>query len=64
MQWLGRLVAGLSPSKPGLSARSVRVGYVVDRVALRQVFLRVLRVSPIIVVPPMLHACTFIYNRR
>jgi hypothetical protein len=37
--WLRRLVAGLSPRSPG----SVHVGFVVDKVALGQVFLRVLR---------------------
>jgi hypothetical protein len=37
--WLRRLVAGLSPQRPGL----VHVGFVLDHVALWQVFLRVLR---------------------
>jgi hypothetical protein len=35
---LRRLVAGLSPRRPGFEIRSVHVGFVVDRVALRQVF--------------------------
>jgi hypothetical protein len=39
MPWLKRLVAGLSLRRPGL----IHVGFVVDKVALGQVSLRVLR---------------------
>jgi hypothetical protein len=35
MPWLRQLVAGLSPQRPG----SVHVGFVLDEVALGQVFL-------------------------
>jgi len=45
--WLRRLVAGLSPRRPGFAPGSVHVGFVVDKVALGQVFLRVLRFSPV-----------------
>ena len=38
MPWLRRLVAGFSPRRPGLDAGSVHVGFVVDKVALGQVF--------------------------
>jgi hypothetical protein len=31
------------------------VGFVVDKVALGQVFLRVLRFSPVTIIPPLLH---------
>jgi hypothetical protein len=41
--WLRPLVAGLSPRRPGL----IHVRFVVDKVALGQVFLRVLRFSPV-----------------
>jgi hypothetical protein len=41
--WLKWLVAGLSPRRPGFAAGSIHVGFVVDKVALEQVFLRVLR---------------------
>jgi hypothetical protein len=41
MSWLRSLVAGLSLRMPG----SMHVGFVVDKVALGQVFLRVLRFS-------------------
>jgi hypothetical protein len=50
--WLRRLVAGLSPRSPVFAPRSVHVGFVVDKVALGQVFLRVLRFSPVSIVPP------------
>jgi hypothetical protein len=53
--WLRRLFAGFSPRRPGIASRSVHVGFVLDEVALRQVFLRVLRFSPVIIIPPLLH---------
>jgi hypothetical protein len=40
--WLRRLVAGLSPRRPGFDPGSVHVGFVVDKVALGQIFPRVL----------------------
>jgi hypothetical protein len=46
MLWLRRLVAGLSPLSPGFERRLVHVGFVVGRVALRQVLFRVLRGFP------------------
>jgi hypothetical protein len=36
--WLRRLVAGLSPRRPGFDPGSVHVGFAVDKVALGQVF--------------------------
>jgi hypothetical protein len=36
--WLRRLVAGLSQRRPGFDPASVNVGFVVDKVALGQVF--------------------------
>jgi hypothetical protein len=53
--WLRRLVAGLSPQRPGFDPASVPVGFVVDKVALRQVFLRVLWLSFVNVITPVLH---------
>jgi hypothetical protein len=38
MPWLTQLVTGLSPRRPGFDPRSVHVGFVVDKVALGQVF--------------------------
>jgi hypothetical protein len=53
--WLRRLVTGLSPRRPGFAPGSVHVGFVVDKIALRQVFLRVLRVFPVNIIPPSLY---------
>jgi hypothetical protein len=52
--WLRRLVAGLSPWWSGLAPRSVHEGFVVDTVALGQIFLRVLLFSPVNILP---HVC-------
>jgi hypothetical protein len=53
--WLKRLVAGLSLRRPGFAPWSIHVAFVVHRVALKQVFLRVLRFSPAIIIRPLLH---------
>jgi hypothetical protein len=53
--WLRRLVAGLSLSRPGSDPGSVHVGFVVEKVALGQVFPRVLRFSPVSFIPPVFH---------
>ena len=53
--WLRRLVAGLSPRRPGFDLGSVHVGFVVDKVALGQIFPRILRFSPVNLIPPVLH---------
>jgi hypothetical protein len=52
--WLRRLVAGLSLRRPGLAPGSIHVGFVVDKVAVGQVFLPVLRFSPVDIIPPSL----------
>jgi hypothetical protein len=44
--WLRRLVTGLSPHRPGFDPGSVHVGFLVDKVALGQVFPRVLPFPP------------------
>jgi hypothetical protein len=53
--WLRRLVADLPPRRPGFDPGLVHVGFVVDKVALGQVFPRVLRFSPVNLIPPVLH---------
>jgi hypothetical protein len=53
--WFRRLAAGLSPRRPGFDPGSVHVGFVVDKMALGQVYLRVLRFSPVNFIPPVLH---------
>jgi hypothetical protein len=47
--WFRRLVPGLSTRRPGFELGSVRVGFVVDKVTLGQVFLQVVRFSPVII---------------
>ena len=42
-----QLVAGLSPYRPTFNCRPVSVGFVVYKVALRQVFIPVLVLSPV-----------------
>jgi hypothetical protein len=37
LPWLRRLVAGLSPRRPGSAPRSIHVGFMMDKVAMRQV---------------------------
>ena len=51
--WLRRLVAGFSPRRPGFDPVSVHVGFVVDKVALGRVFLRVF--LPVNFIPPVFH---------
>jgi hypothetical protein len=53
--WLRRLVAGLLQRKPGFDPGSVIVGFVVDKVALGQVYPGVLRFFPVSFIPPVLH---------
>jgi len=42
----------------------VRMGFVVDKVALGQIFLRLLLFFPVIIIPSLLHVRSFIYHRR
>jgi hypothetical protein len=55
LPWLRQLVAGLSKWRPGLDYKPVLVRFVVDKVALRQVFLLVFRLFLVSNIPPMLH---------
>jgi hypothetical protein len=61
MPWLRRLVGGLSPRRPGFDPRPVRGRFVVDRLSLGQVFLRIIRFLRVSIIPSMfhthLHAC-------
>jgi hypothetical protein len=50
--WLRRLVASLSPRRHGFAPGSVHVGFVVHKVTLGQVFLRILRFCPVCIIPP------------
>ena len=40
------------------------VGFVVDNAALEKIILRVLYISPVSTIPPMLHTHSLVYNRR
>jgi hypothetical protein len=53
--WLRRIVTGLTPRRPGFDPGSVHVGFVVEIVALGQVYPRVLRFSPVSLIPPVFH---------
>jgi hypothetical protein len=57
---LRRLVAGLSPRRPGFDPGSVHVGFVVAKVALGQVFVRVLRFSSV----NTSHRCSIIMEKQ
>jgi hypothetical protein len=52
---------------PGLIQGLIHMTFVVDKVALGQVFLQVLRFSPVSIIPPMLHTHLLLHaflNRR
>jgi hypothetical protein len=53
--WLRRLVAGLSPRRPGFDSESVHVEFVVDKVTLGQVFPPQYFGFPLYFIPPVLH---------
>jgi len=53
--WLRRSVAGFSPQGPGFDPRPVHVTFVVDKVALGQLYLPVLRLSPVRIMPLVLY---------
>jgi len=49
------VVTGLSSRRHGFDSRSVNLGFVVDKVALGQVFSAVLGLSPVRMIPLVLH---------
>ena len=55
-----QLLAGHSPHRNAFEPRPVRLGFVVDKVPLGQVLLRVLLFSPVSIVPPMLHTNIYV----
>jgi hypothetical protein len=61
MPWLRWSVASLSQQSSRFDPKPVHMRFVVDRVALPQVFLPLLQFSPASVIPPMLHAHSPIY---
>jgi len=56
-------VAGFSSRRHGFDTRPVRVGYVVNKVALGQVFVWILRFPLISIIPPMLRRNTDVLRR-
>ena len=46
--------------KPGFDPSLVRLGFAVDKVVVGQVYLRVLRFFPVNIIPPVVHAHSFI----
>ena len=50
------LVSGFSPWRRGFDPRPAYAGFTIDKVLLGQVFLGVLRISPVIIIPPLLHS--------
>jgi hypothetical protein len=57
--YLRLIVAGYSRRRPGFASRAVPVEFVVEKVALGQVFLRVLRFSSVNIIPPLLYALIY-----
>ena len=55
------IIAGLSPRAPEFDPRLVNVVFVVDRVALGQVFLPVFRFSPVTILAPFLHTNLYLH---
>ena len=50
------------PQKPGFDPESFYVTFDVDKLALAQVFLGVLQISPVSIIPPLLHTRSSIYH--
>jgi hypothetical protein len=61
--WLW-LIAGLSPLCCNLDSRVVNVGFMADKVALKHVFILILRVYPVSISVLMLDTHLFINQRR
>ena len=56
--------AGRQPRRPGFDPRPFQARFVVNKVALGQVFLPALWFPPVSIIPLMLHVQPFIYYRR
>jgi hypothetical protein len=62
--WFKGLVAGLTSRRLDFYPRSFHVGFVVNKLALGQVFLQVLLFSFVITIPPILHINLYLSTRR
>ena len=58
------LVSDLSPRRLRFHPRLVSFGFVVDSVALEQGFLRLMQLSHASIIPPQMHAHSFVYHWR
>jgi len=56
--------ASCSPWRHLFNLRPVRMGFIVDRVALWQVFLPVFLFSSVSIIPPMLYTHSFIFHQH
>lgn len=52
---IAQAVSCLKPRRPGLAPRVVYVGFVVDKVAMEQVSIQVIRLLPVNIMSPILH---------
>jgi hypothetical protein len=52
---IAQTLAGFSLQRPGFTARSVHVGFVIDKMELGQVFLKVLLFFPVSIITLLLH---------
>jgi hypothetical protein len=64
VHWIRRLVVALSLRRIGFNSRTFHVGYGVDKVAMGQVFLRVLPLSAVSIVPQILLTHLATHHRR
>jgi hypothetical protein len=61
MPWFRWLVAGLSKRRPGFDPRSVYVRFVLENVAMEEVFFRKHRFSLLYIIPPKLHTHLYLH---
>jgi len=64
MHWLMPVAAGLLSWRNGSNSRAVHIIFVVDKVALGQSRLPVIRVCLIAIIPPLFHTALLIYCGR
>jgi len=62
--WLRRLAAGLSQWRAGFAPGSDHVVFLVDKVALGHVFLRVMWISPVSIIPQSLSVLAYHLGRN
>ena len=55
MSWLRRLVCRLLTVGPEFDPGSVQMTFFFDKVTLGQVFLQLLQLSPVLIIPPVVH---------